>query len=339
MHYGNNISVPSPVTTPSERVSASTVNRWLMLVHQVPPKPDYLRVKVRRRLDRLGAFPLKNSVYLLPLTAGTTEDFQWLLREIVADGGEGSICEATFIEGMSDAQLTAAFHRASTQAYDQIASAAAELGAVDERETAGASSALTRLRRRLDETLVTDILGAPGRDVAERALADAAARLSARRTAGGFAGELTHAAAKLRGRTWVTRADVHVDRIASAWLIRGFIDPDAHFRFVTQPSHTPATGEVRFDMFEAEYTHQGDSCTFETLLDRFDLHDPALQAVGEIVHDIDLKDEKFGRAEVAGVERLVGGIVAAHASDDARLTVGATFFSALHASFAATLSR
>ena len=111
--------------------------RWLLLVHQVPPKPDYLRVKVRRRLDRLGAVPLKSSVYVLPHTPATVEDFQWLLREIVAEGGEGSVCEATFIEGVTDEQLVAAFHAARTAAYEQIAAEAEAImkrhGAVEVR--------------------------------------------------------------------------------------------------------------------------------------------------------------------------------------------------------------
>ena len=123
----------------------------------------------------------------------------------------------------------------------------------------------------------------------------------------------------MRARTWVTRTGIHVDRMASAWLIRRFIDREATFKFVAPKGYRPAPRELRFDMFEAEFTHEGDRCTFEVLLRRFGVDDPALGALGEIVHDIDLKDGKFGRPEVAGFEHLVAGIAVAHREDVARL--------------------
>jgi len=133
---------------------------------------------------------------------------------------------------------------------------------------------------------------------------------------------------------WVTREGVYVDRIASAWLIRRFIDPPARFKFVTPEGYRPQPGELRFDMFEAEYTHEGEACTFEMLTTRFGLTDPALRAIGEIVHDIDYKEPTFGRPETAGVERLLSGIARQHAEDTARLTLGAALFDALYEALA-----
>jgi len=128
-----------------------------------------------------------------------------------------------------------------------------------------------------------------------------------------------------------------VDRIASAWLVRRFIDPDARFRFLApreQRSYRPRAGELRFDMADAEYTHEGDRCTFETLLSRFVLDgDAALAQLGEVVHDIDLKDDKFAREDAAGIERVLAGIAAAHPDDAARLERGAQLFDELYASF------
>ncbi|HVG44561.1 MAG TPA: chromate resistance protein ChrB domain-containing protein, partial [Longimicrobium sp.] len=139
---------------------------------------------------------------------------------------------------------------------------------------------------------------------------------------------------ELRGRTWVTRSGVFVDRIASAWLIRRFVDPEAHFRFIGEAKHRPAPDEVRFDMFEAEFTHEGDRCTFEVLLERLGLHDDgALAAVAEVVHDIDLKDGKFGRPETPGIELLLAGIARAEPDDERRIERGAALFDALYASF------
>ena len=125
-----------------------------------------------------------------------------------------------------------------------------------------------------------------------------------------------------------------MDRIASAWLIKCFIDPAAQFKFVAPEGYTPRKAELRFDMFEAGYTHEGDRCTFETLVRRFRLRDPALHAIAEIVHDIDCRDAKFGRAEATGVERLLTGIARKHATDATRLSRGATVFDNLYQSFA-----
>jgi DNA-binding transcriptional regulator PaaX len=82
---------------------------WLLLIHSIPPKPDYFRVKVRRRLEQLGAQPIKNSVYVLPNSAEAREDFEWLVREIVADGGEAFVCEASFVSGLSNAEIRRRF--------------------------------------------------------------------------------------------------------------------------------------------------------------------------------------------------------------------------------------
>ena len=137
----------------------------------------------------------------------------------------------------------------------------------------------------------------------------------------------------LSGRTWVTRTGVHVDRIASAWLIRRFIDPEARFKFVPAKGYEPEPDELRFDMYEGEYTHEGDRCTFEVLLARAGLGDPALAAIGEIVHDIDLKDAKFAREEASGIARVMDGIAAANKDDERRLERGAAVLDDLYEIF------
>jgi hypothetical protein len=241
--------------------------RWLLLVHQLAPKPDYLRVKVRRRLRRLGAVPVKHTVYLLPNTDEALEDFQWLRQEIESDGGSAVIAEATFIEGVSDEELEAM---------------------LETERNAGAEEA-------------PENAGIPDR-VAP-------------------------------GRTWVTREGVHVDRMASAWLIRRSIDPDARFRFVPARGYKPRPGELRFDMAGGEYSHAGEDCTFQTLVRRFALRDRALDAIGEVVHDIDCKDERFGRAETRGIAVVIRGIADAAGTDRERLARGAAVFDDLYAAF------
>jgi hypothetical protein len=310
---------------------------WLLLLHQIPPKPAYFRVKVWRRLHDIGAVAIKNSVYALPATEQSQEDFQWLLREIVEGGGEASVCEARFVDGLSDEQIAGLFHAARDAEYDALAKDARALAdavpaapdQVRERR-AELTAQLARLRRRLDEIAAIDFFGATGREIVGGLLSAIAARLDPVDSATAQKGQGMD---KLTGRTWVTRAGIQVDRIASAWLIRRFIDPEARFKFVAARGYAPEPGELRFDMFDAEYTHEGDLCTFEVLLDRASYPDRALRAIAEIVHDIDLKDGKHGRAETQGVARLLAGVAAGAKDDEQRLAQGAVVLDGLYAGF------
>jgi hypothetical protein len=309
---------------------------WLLLMHQIPPKPPYLRVKIWRKLQTLGAIALKNSVYVLPNSDEGREDFEWLLREIVKQGGDATLCEARLIDGLTDAQVQASFHAARDSDYAELATAARILGrSVSSKRLSGdrhrqREGELVRLRRRLSEIARIDFFDAPGRQTVEGILSELESRLnpSGTRTASANGA----APKELRGRVWVTRKGLHVDRMASAWLIRRF-DPGARFKFVPPKGYRPGANEVRFDMFEAEFTHEGDLCTFEVLLGRLGLEDRGLTAIAEIVHDIDVKDAKFGRPEVPGIDRLIAGIAMAHKDDDERLAHGAAVFDALHECF------
>jgi hypothetical protein len=290
--------------------------RWLLLIHQLPPKPDYFRVKIWRRLQGIGAVAIKNSVYALPFTPQSSEDFQWLRKEITAGGGEASVCRASFVDGLSDQQIESLFRAARDADYAEVTRAA---------EKGDSQPEIARLERRLREITALDHFGASGRKAAEVAM-------TKRKTQHEPRAKRERPRTK---RTWVTRQDVHVDRIASAWLIKRFIDPKARFVFVAD-EHRPPPGEgmVRFDMFEGEYTHEGDRCTFETLLQRFGLEqDDALRAIAEIVHDVDFKDGKFGREETPGFERLIAGIVKRHPRDDARIERGAELLNDLYESW------
>ena len=248
---------------------------WLLLIHQIPPKPDYFRVKVRRRLHQLGAMPIKSSVYALPATQQAAEDFAWLAREIEDEGGDAAVCRATFISGLGDEELRDLFRAARDADYGEVAAAARTAAAAGDPVTRAAE--LQKLRARLARLERIDHFGARGRGMAEEAVA--AAQRSVREPASGDA-RVASSSRSTPGTTWVTRRDVHVDRIASAWLIRRFIDPKARFAFVAATDARPKKGQVRFDMFDAEYTHENGGCTFETLLVRFNLRDRALSALG-----------------------------------------------------------
>ncbi len=316
-------------------------DRWALLIHQIPPRPAYLRVKIGRHLQRVGAVAIKNSVYALPRSDEGLEDLQWILREVVKGGGDASLVEARFVDGLTDAQVIALFHEAREADYRELAEQARAArrdlpkpGPPPESRRAEAAAQVTRLRRRLAEIAAIDFFGAPGREIAEGLVSALEDRMRPTNEAASTRGRPASPPEELRGRTWVTRSGIKVDRMASAWLIRRFVDPEARFKFVPAKGYAPAEGELRFDMFEAEYTHEGDLCTFEVLVRRFGLADPALRAVAEIVHDIDLKDAKYGREEAPGVAQLVAGIAALHPDDEARLARGGALFDDLHAALA-----
>jgi hypothetical protein len=325
---------------PSKEAASSPDDaaRWLLLIHQIPPKPDYFRVKVGKRLAKLGAVAVKRSVYVLPFGESTLEDFQWLAREIVADGGDATVCRASFVEGLRDEQVEALFHEARGADYATVADEAREAASElprrlrpDDERRAGAEARLAKLKKRFDETLALDFFGAPGREPAEAALSSLEKRLARGPDPEGEGrGEpVARDACDYQARTWVTRKNVHVDRIGSAWLIRRFIDPRASFKFVPAQGYVAAEGELTFDMAEAAFTHVGDRCTFETLVVEFALREPGLGALAEVVHDVDVKDGKFSRAEAPGVAALVAGIALTERDDEARIELGGRMFDAL----------
>jgi hypothetical protein len=310
--------------------------RWLLLIHQIPPKPAYFRAKVGRRLQRVGAVAIKNSVYVAPLSEQTHEDLQWIAREIATEGGEATLCKATFVEGLRDDQIETLFHAARDADYAQVAEEAREvtgslparLARDDERREA-LESDLVRLRKRIGEIVAIDFFACSGRVAAESAVEALERRLRRGREPLPATDETRRKREDFRGRTWVTRKNVHVDRIASAWLIVRFIDSDARFAFVPGQGYKGKEGEVTFDMYEGDFTHVGDACTFETLLDRFEIREPGLSTIAEIIHDIDVKDGKFGRAEGPGVAALIAGIALAERDDEARIQLGMRVFDAL----------
>jgi hypothetical protein len=279
----------------------------------------------------------QDAVHALPMNEETQEDFEWLIREIVEGGGEAFLCEARLIDGLTDEEVRTLFDKARDADYGDIAKEARSLAKslrpkLKAERLSEYRAQTARLRKRLAEVVAIDFFGAIGRETAEALLAGLETRLNEDVSVNSKATEEGRSSnvGELRGRTWVTRQGVYVDRIGSAWLIRRFIDPDARFKFVAGKGYRPEPGELRFDMFEAEFTHEGDKCTFEVLLERHGPKDAALRAIGEIVHDIDLKDGKFGRTEVAGIKTLIEGISGASKDDDERIERGTDVFNTLY---------
>ena len=308
--------------------------RWVLLVHSIPPNPPYLRAKVMRRLTQLGALALKRSTYLLPTSESALEDFQWLRQEIEADGGEAWVLDAQFVGGLSHDEIRERFRTIRATEYRALSADARSLLERLRGSSSTPADAIEadrrRLRRRFSAAQQIDFFHADGRDELE-ALMSTIDRLSQPAAAKTSAHGLTRE--DLRARTWITRRGVKVDRMASAWLIRRFIDPAATFAFVAPDDAPPIANGVRFDMFDGEFTHDGNRCTFEVLLDISGrTTDPGLVALGQIVHDIDLREERYQRPETAGVSALVDGLVARFDDDHRRLGESAPLFDTLYAS-------
>jgi hypothetical protein len=302
---------------------------WLVLIVSLPREPSSLRVRAWRRLRALGALALKNGVWVLPASAESTEQFQWLAQEVGRDGGDATLLRVERVENLSDEEIAGRFRQAREADYRALGERYRRLlRALDRaRGVAGRGRArdeAARLGRELGRLREIDYFEAPaGREVL-RAREAVEARLAPTAPPTPPAGGL----GDLRGRTWVTRPRPHIDRLASAWFIRRFVDPEA--RFVFAPPEKRPPDAVPFDMVGVEIGHHADRCTFETLVAMSGLEDPRLGALAEIVHEADLRDGKFPREEARGLDLTIRGLLAATPDDDAVLATGFTLFEGLY---------
>jgi hypothetical protein len=319
----------------------ATAARWLLLIHQLPPKPAYLRVKIWRRLQGLGAISVKNSVYVLPAGEQPLEDFQWLLREIEQGGGEGMVCEANLVDGLSDQEVRMLFDAARDADYAEIAKELRGLSAEIEGDD-GASperkveikAQLVRLRRRFSELSGIDFFSATGRMTVEGLLSDLETRLTEARQGDEQEEDpkVTTISGDLTGKTWVTRSGVHVDRIACAWLIRRFIDPGAKFIYVpTDHVRMVAaeTGATPYDIDGVEFTHEGERCSFDTILRIYDIKAPPLDHLATIVRGADTS-RHFLAPQCGGLFAISLGLSANFGDDHEMLAHGMVMYDALY---------
>lgn len=304
----------------------------LLLLVGLPPTPSSLRVRVWRRLRALGAVALKRSAYLLPDTPDRYEDFQWLAQEIQREGGEATLVRVQQIENLSPADVRRLFHEPRDQEYRQLAARYRKLLQSLDRKSAAdhprAREELARLSK--DHQRITDIdfFAAPGGAEVKR-LQEAIAMRVRRPETTTREERPTLDLSQLRGRRWVTRPRPHVDRVASAWLIKRFIDPGASFLFAA-PAEFPADA-IPFDAPGVELTHHGDDCTFETLVKRARLRDRRLARLAEIVHEADLRDGKYARDEARGIDVAIRALLAATPDDEQVLAHGMALFEGLYA--------
>ena len=328
--------MPKPRTPPHE---------WILLIHQLPPNPTNLRVRIWRKLQKLGAVAIKNSVYVLPATEKTYEDFQWLKQEIESAGGDASVFKAASVEGATDQEIISAFRKARDEEFAAIAAEFDGLTGTIREQARGKhlsagrlsshESEIDKLHGELERIAVNDFFAATGRAAAfaayercQKELRAAQGPKSKTASSPTARGELD--VANYQGQRWVTRRNLHIDRLASAWLIKQFIDKHPRFYFVAEGE--TIDGAIPFDMFGAEFTHHGEDCTFETMLKRFGLSgNKGLREIAEIVHDIDLKDDKFNRLEAAGLNAIIDGLSKVLRDDRKLLQHTGVLFDGLHA--------
>ena len=331
-------SATRKVDRPPSAERAPSSRRWLLFVHQLPSSPSSIRVRTWRRLQHIGALVVKQAVYVLPDSPGAREDFEWLKTEIEGAGGQASVFSADSVDAWSDDALVEGFRRSRQADYTQLAreidNALRRLASRRVREADRGPAAhrlLESFRQRLTGVERVDFFGSAGRDRVVAVLDQFAARLS---PAAPTATKPSHgdtSSEAYRHRLWVTRPRPGVDRMASAWLIRRFIDAEARFGFVAD-REAPREA-VPFDMFGVELSHHGNHCTFETLCKTFGIIDPAVARVANIVHDLDLKDGHFGAPEAPTIGTVIEGLQLAHREDDALLEHGMALFEALHCAF------
>lgn len=320
------------------------MNKWILLIHQIAHDSPNLRVKIWRNLKRHGAVLFKNAVYVLPHTNEHEEIMQWLCNQIKEGGSDASLFITESLDKKQDEEIIKSFHEICDKEYILLIEVCdAELKKITQREeTEGISESLVHeYKRKLNEILKSaddiskiDFFHAPQKELLLQKIGSLQKTLLKWTKTSEKEIKVTGKVYQIKdfsGKKWVTRKDIFIDRLASAWLIKRFIDPKARFVFSSKDK-IPGNA-IPFDMYGSEFTHHGEDCTFETFIKAFDLKDTALQSIAEIVHDIDLKDNKYGRKEADGIAQIVTGLSRKLKDDNKLLEKGLEIFDALYQNY------
>jgi hypothetical protein len=310
-------------------MAMETVPRWLLVVPVLPAMPATLRSTTLSRLRRLGAITVKPSVFVLPDSPLAREDVGWLKAEIERSGGEITAFAADSVDAWTDDRLVEEFRQTTQAAYARLAqdleqalapaSRPGRSGAVPSRRV------LARFLQRAAEIERLDFFGSVGRDRVRALVATARHQLSPEE----IPVDSSNEARRYRGCHWVTLPRPGADRMASAWLIRRFVDPEATFGFAAN-AQAVAAGAVAFDMFGVELSHRGDECTFETLRECFGVRDDGVEHLARLVHDLDMKDGRYSAPAAGTIGPIIEGLQLAEPDDGALLGHGMVLFEALY---------
>jgi len=307
-------------------VTAQSPIPWLLFVFSLPTKSASQRVEIWRKLQRYGMLALRSSGHVLPNTPVNQERMEWLAAAIRSYKGQASVVQVHGFDDLSAERLKGLFVEARSRDYQRLLHEAKKLLAHSSSRRPGGR--LNRIRRRFLELQDIDFFGSPLRAKVENLLAQAekADTETSSRKGRGKSGEYVN-------RLWMTRPRPGIDRVSSAWLIRRYIDPKARFVFGIEPSaHADA---IPFDMFCPQgFGHRGEDCTFETLQKEFSIRDSRVQRIAQIIHDADLGDEKFGRVEGQGLDKVLNGWAKQDLPDDELLQRGMDLIEGLYESLA-----
>ena len=292
---------------------------WLLLVFSLPAQRASQRVAIWRKLQRYGTVALKSSGHVLPNTAMNQERMEWLAATIRAAKGEASVAQVQKFDDLPTKKLKELFVVARSRDYEKLVSELKRLhSSLPQHRQPGR---LNRLRRQFEDIVSIDFFASPTRTRVEELLVKAEETQNSK-TRNKKRTEYTH-------KVWITRPRPGIDRVSSAWLIKQFIDHKARFVFGTDPSTHPEA--IPFDMFVSEgFGHQGEDCTFETLCKQFAIRDPKVKHIGQIIHDADLGDEKFGRPEGQALDRVLNGWESQNLTDDQLLQKGMELIEGLY---------
>lgn len=324
-------------------VLETNTQEWLLIFYSVPSHPVNARMRIWRKLAKAGAVQLKGAVYLLPASEEHEELLQWLINEVKSLGGDGAFVRTGEIRTMAEEDLRDLFLRQTGQELHKLEK---ELDVVERKvqgmrkgtrtkDAAGLVTLAGKISKEFDDIANRDFFSSPvAGDMKKRIQAvESALQTAGKGPAAETASITLRRTEQYQGRTWATRKNPFVDRMASAWLIKRFIDPKALFRFIDEKEVPgPGSGMVAFDVHEGEFTHHGELCTFEVLAKAFGIKDKAVNKIAEIVHDLDLKDDKYGKPEAAGVEDILAGIRKTAKNDIDGLERGMAVFEMLYQS-------
>jgi hypothetical protein len=294
---------------------------WLLLLVRLPATHSAERVAIWRKLKKSGAIQIQTSTYILPDDPPRYETFQWLTQHIRDAGGDATLVRVREIEGLSNERLIDLFNAARAKEYASLREMLRPLVA-NPRRRLNLGGKLDRIRKQFHEIRGMDFFDSPkAKDVGTvlRKLEEIQPRSKT---------QPKLEPRDFRGRIWLTRPRPEIDRVGSAWLIRKFLDPKA--RFIFADKRAPNRGVLTFDMLDGDFSHDGEDCTFETLMRRFGIQDRVARKIAEMIHDADLGDDKFQRSECIGIDRVLKGWGREGISDQEILRRGFQCFDALY---------
>jgi hypothetical protein len=294
---------------------------WLLLLVRLPATHSAERVAIWRKLKKSGAIQIQTSTYILPDDPPRYETFQWLTQQIRDAGGDATLVRAKEIDGFSNQRLIELFNAARAKEYGSVRQILRPFVA-NPRRTSNFGGKIDRIRKQFREIRETDFFDSPKAKDVELVLR------KLEKTQPGSKPQPKLESRDFRGRVWLTRPRPEIDRVGSAWLIRKSIDPKA--KFVFESRRPPNRRVLTFDMLEGDFSHDGDDCTFETLIRRFGIEDKTVRKIAEMIHDADLDDDKFQRTEAVGIDRVLKGWAKQGLPDKEILRRGFDCFDALY---------